>query len=102
MLRHRCTYGAGLHATLVGSMLLAICGVLTVFYMLDEGRGVRFLVSCAVALSFVLALFLGLIQLAASLLTWKALKYGIDSDVREALLFSVSEAGFSTLPRRLY
>lgn len=84
-----CAYGAGLHATLVGSVLLAICGLLTVFYMFDEGRGVRFFASCAVALSFVLALSLGLIQLAASLLKWRAVKCGIDSDVREALLFSL-------------
>ena len=77
-------------------MMLAVWALLAVFYAFDEGHRVRFFVGCAVALSFLLALCLGSIQLTASLFKWRALKHAIDFDMRELLFFSVSTAAART------
>ncbi|KAL8448470.1 hypothetical protein Emed_003804 [Eimeria media] len=82
-----CAYGPSVHAIIVGTMLLALWIVLAVLYLFDGSHGLRFFVVCAVALSFFVSLCLGAINLTSALFTWRALKYAIDSDMRE-LLFS--------------
>ncbi|KAL8273806.1 hypothetical protein Esti_002280 [Eimeria stiedai] len=85
-----CAYGPSVHAVIVGTMLLALWIVLAVLYLFDGNHGLRFFVVCAVALSFVVSLCLGAIHLTSAVFTWKALKYAVDSDMRELLFSSLT------------
>ncbi|KAL8451155.1 hypothetical protein Emag_002872 [Eimeria magna] len=88
-----CAYSPSVHAVIVGTMLLALWIVLAILYLFDGNHGLRLFVVCAVALSFVVSLCLGAIHMTSALFTWRALKYALDSDMRELLFSSVSHSG---------
>ncbi|CDJ29597.1 uncharacterized protein EMH_0051040 [Eimeria mitis] len=84
-----CAYGPRLHLLILSCMFLAAWALLTLIYLLEGGRGSRFFVGLAVALSFVLSLCTGAVQLTASLVKWKALKCSLDMDLRERIFASL-------------
>lgn len=88
----RYAFGRRLHVLIVACLLLAVLAMVVVIYLFDGERGPRFFVGFAVALSFILSLCVGAIQLTASLLKWRALKCSVDLDLRQCIFSAVSSA----------